>query len=206
MKHSTQIRRKTISCGACVYRIVDDSAFEVLLVRPWAERDAWGIPKGHLNEGEALEACALREVQEEAGISVQLEDRLLPVSTNYGDEQKTVHAWIAKQTSPEKAYAHDGENVDVRWFKHNLLPNLHVYQRPLLAQAIKMITHKIMTRDEDYYIPVVEGENLGESSISELKDHADDVKFVNDRIMAALGIPKEYMGYVKENKDPKKDA
>jgi len=163
MKHSTQIRRKTISCGACVYRIADDFTFEVLLVRPWAERDAWGIPKGHLNEGEAFEACALREVQEEAGVAIELEDRLLPVSTNYGDEQKTVHSWIARQTTDAKAYAHDGENVDVRWFKSNSLPNLHVYQRPLLAQAINMIKHKIvMMRDEDYYLlRREEGEHLG---------------------------------------------
>ncbi len=54
-----------------MYRIVDDS-IEILLVRPWAERDAWGIPKGHINEGEDPQVCAKREVLEEAGVDIEL--------------------------------------------------------------------------------------------------------------------------------------
>jgi predicted NUDIX family NTP pyrophosphohydrolase len=48
-------------------------AVEVLLVHPggpfWRHRDAgaWMIPKGMIEEGEAAEACALREFEEELG-------------------------------------------------------------------------------------------------------------------------------------------
>ena len=49
---------------------------EVLLVRPggpfWRNKDrgAWQIPKGEIGDGEAPEACALREVQEELGVEI----------------------------------------------------------------------------------------------------------------------------------------
>src|SRR5690349_2484895 len=49
---------------------------EVLLVRPggpfWRNKDrgAWQIPKGEIGDGEAPEACALREVHEELGVDV----------------------------------------------------------------------------------------------------------------------------------------
>lgn len=42
---------------------------EVLLVRPLARPEApWVLPKGHIEPGEAAEAAALREVEEEAGV------------------------------------------------------------------------------------------------------------------------------------------
>lgn len=53
-----------VSCGGIVYRSKGDEREIMLLVRHDGNFD---IPKGTLNFGETLEACALREVQEESG-------------------------------------------------------------------------------------------------------------------------------------------
>lgn len=39
---------------------------ELLMI---SREDHWDIPKGHLDEGETLEECAIREVEEETGVS-----------------------------------------------------------------------------------------------------------------------------------------
>jgi 8-oxo-dGTP pyrophosphatase MutT (NUDIX family) len=133
----------TTSCGCCVIRWVDAKP-QVLLVRPFADRDAWGIPKGHVNEGELLVDCALRETREEAGIDATVIEPLSaldPVYVTYKKERKTVHAYLAVQSDPSQIpVCGDNENVDIRYFGFDELPNLHVYQRPLLAQLVERVT------------------------------------------------------------------
>jgi 8-oxo-dGTP pyrophosphatase MutT (NUDIX family) len=53
------------SAGGVVYRWQDGTPYVLLI------RDAyghWGLPKGHLENGESPEAAALREVEEETGL------------------------------------------------------------------------------------------------------------------------------------------
>lgn len=61
--------------GGVVYR-VRDSLVDILLVRAKPAPHDWVFPKGHIEEGETEEACARREVQEEAGVDAIVEDRL----------------------------------------------------------------------------------------------------------------------------------
>lgn len=133
----------TTSCGCCVIRYVDDKP-QVLLVRPFADRDAWGIPKGHVNENELLVDCALRETREEAGIDAKILEplsALSPVYVTYKKERKTVHAYLAIQSDPKQVpVCGDNENVDIRYFGFDELPNLHVYQRPLIAELVAKVT------------------------------------------------------------------
>lgn len=137
---STKI--ETTSCGCCIVKY-DSIGPMILLVRPFQERDTWGIPKGHVDEGETHEACALRETLEEAGVEVELQDALSPVKTTYRKERKTVFSWLACLSDPTKEpFAADGENVDIRWFRFNELPTIHVYQRPLIQEVIAKISER----------------------------------------------------------------
>jgi len=70
------------SAGILLYRR-REGGVEVLLVHPggpyWQRRDAgaWQIPKGKIDEGEALLAAALREFEEELGVVPEGEARPL---------------------------------------------------------------------------------------------------------------------------------
>jgi bis(5'-nucleosidyl)-tetraphosphatase len=128
-----------LSCGACVYRNVNNST-QILLVKPTWTCPSWGIPKGHINIGETEEDCARREVLEEVGIDVKLEKQLIVVTTSGRGEVKDVRAWLAQQVDPEeKPFPADGENVVVQWFDINELPRLHKYQVPMIDHAVEML-------------------------------------------------------------------
>ena len=64
-----------LSCGGAVYRQASHGREYALLYR--GERfgtagNSWHLPKGTLEEGETLEACALREIREELGMVVTI--------------------------------------------------------------------------------------------------------------------------------------
>jgi predicted NUDIX family NTP pyrophosphohydrolase len=90
------ISRRAVSAGLLLYRRTR-GALEVFLAHPggpfWARRDegAWTIPKGVVDEGEALLDGARREFREETGIEPGGPfESLGSVKQKAG---KTVHAW-----------------------------------------------------------------------------------------------------------------
>lgn len=55
--------------GGIVLRNRSDPSPQVLVVRPSSGGDSeWVLPKGHVEPGETVEAAAIREVAEEAGV------------------------------------------------------------------------------------------------------------------------------------------
>jgi ADP-ribose pyrophosphatase YjhB (NUDIX family) len=54
------------SAGGVVVRWRDQRAHVLLILDPYRK---WGLPKGHLEDGEGEEEAALREVREETGLS-----------------------------------------------------------------------------------------------------------------------------------------
>lgn len=139
MKDSETLVR-VVACGACVYRY-NTHGLQLLLVRPFAERDSWGIPKGHKNGEESIEECALREVREETGLDVILEDRLTVAYTRYRNERKKLYAFLGSVVGGDLK-TRDTENFDVKWFNSDCLPQIHIYQRELVAEALKILAQR----------------------------------------------------------------
>ena len=89
--------RMTISSGG----IVVDPEGRILLLKR-ADEDIWCLPKGTVEEGESLEATAVREIQEETGLRVKLLRPLLTIHYGYywppGDMNydKTVAYFLAE--------------------------------------------------------------------------------------------------------------
>jgi 8-oxo-dGTP pyrophosphatase MutT (NUDIX family) len=101
-----------ISCGGVVYRS-EVNGLEVLLLV--GHDGSYDIPKGTLRHGETLEACALREVEEESGqraeIMGYLGSRLDKGVLNNGAEiAKTTHYfamnWILDTGIQDDEYDH----------------------------------------------------------------------------------------------------
>jgi len=86
---------------------------EVLLVhRP--KYDDWSFPKGKCDAGEADEACALREVEEETGFRCEILDEI--GETSYRDAKgrpKVVRYW--RMSVLEGEFVPHDEVDEIRW-------------------------------------------------------------------------------------------
>jgi ADP-ribose pyrophosphatase len=72
----------------------------VLLLRQFrhaADGYIWEIPAGRLDAGEAPEACARRELQEETGMRAKRLDRLTTIYTTPGFTDEQIHLFLARE-------------------------------------------------------------------------------------------------------------
>ena len=92
-------------------------------------RGKWDLPKGKLDDGETIEECAIREVEEETGLkNVQL-NKLIGVTThNYiakGESIEKETHWFAMKVSGEQQLVPqlDEDILELRWVAKNELDN-----------------------------------------------------------------------------------
>ena len=103
---------KVVAAGALCWR-VRDGGLEVLMIHRPRYKD-WSWPKGKLDAGETTPECAVREVQEEAGIRIRLGIPLPATVYPVASGMKIVHYWAAR-IQDGKPHP-DGKEVDeVRW-------------------------------------------------------------------------------------------
>lgn len=60
------------SCGALVYKWVGQTPYLLLIKHKFGGH--WSFPKGHVESGESEVQTALREIREETGLEVSLQD------------------------------------------------------------------------------------------------------------------------------------
>ncbi|HET9561549.1 MAG TPA: NUDIX domain-containing protein, partial [Propionibacteriaceae bacterium] len=75
--------RPVLAGGAVVTREDQLRGTEVLIIHR-KRYDDWTLPKGKLEVGESLPACAVREVREETGVTIRLSVPLDHVSYEAG--------------------------------------------------------------------------------------------------------------------------
>ncbi len=90
--------RAVLAAGAVVTREHPTRGIEVVIVHR-KRYDDWSLPKGKLEAGESLPACAVREVEEETGVTVRLGSPLDQVSYDRGGSLKRVDWWSGSVVS-----------------------------------------------------------------------------------------------------------
>ena len=109
-----------VSAGGVAYRRADGGV-EVALVRV-PPRSRWQLPKGIVEEGEASEATAIREVREEAGLATRSEGELETIEYWYVATRgrarvryhKFVHFYLLAVVGGD-VRDHDREVDEARW-------------------------------------------------------------------------------------------
>ena len=100
------------AAGGLVWRRSGGAVEIVVVHRP--RYDDWSLPKGKLDEGESFEDAALREVEEETGLRIEL-GRFLGETTytDHKDREKLVRYWAMRCVGGD--FEPDSEVDDVRW-------------------------------------------------------------------------------------------
>jgi ADP-ribose pyrophosphatase len=78
----------------------------------------WEVPAGTLSDGEAPEACAHRELAEEAGMRAGSLVRLTTIFTTPGFTDERIHLFLARELAPVALSQEDDEFITVhetRW-------------------------------------------------------------------------------------------
>ncbi len=108
---------RAVSAGGVVYRRKNGS-IEVILCGRTAD-GIWGLPKGGPNPGESLEEAAVREVREETGLEVVIQEKIGLIEYWFAREgvryHKFVHHYLMRATGGSTE-DHDWEYDRVDWF------------------------------------------------------------------------------------------
>lgn len=125
-----------MSCGAVVYRHYGDT-IEFLTVRS-KSFGHWGFPKGHVEEGESEQEAAKREVLEETGLDIDLNNGFrtcIEYSPMKGTTKK-VAFFIGKYLIGEVSIQQE-EIQDYKWLSYSKTSELLTFdnERKVLTEV-----------------------------------------------------------------------
>lgn len=109
---------------------------ELLLVRNWGGKQQWGLPGGGVKHHEKLVAAAKRELYEEVGLSVSVDELAYVTTVQYQYEAPIFTVDIRRHDLPKQRH-NPREITDLRWFSVDSLPT---DLSPLVALALKNLS------------------------------------------------------------------
>lgn len=115
-----------------VFTLIEkDGKYLLVLEATGQSKSFWSMPGGHIDEGETMEAAAVRETKEEAGVDIELEGKIftkeLPGLEYMGklsenDQTIEVNVYKGKLTGGELKSGPDEFNA--AWLTPNEIKNL----------------------------------------------------------------------------------
>jgi len=135
------------SCGVVVYHTAKSGTNEILLLH--YPEGHWDFPKGHIEEGEEDLETALRELEEETGISDaeiinEFKEKMHYFFTKKeGTISKTVCFFLAKNKHKNVKISH--EHVDFEWMSYNEALERLTFEN---ARVILKKAKQFLARDE----------------------------------------------------------
>ncbi|MBK5269452.1 MAG: NUDIX domain-containing protein, partial [Bacteroidia bacterium] len=112
-------------------------------------RGKWDFPKGKLDNGETLEDCAIREVQEETGLNkIKLIAPLAVTYHTYHEGTKFIlkeSHWYTMKVKGEQALTPQTEEdiLDIKWVKANNMDQYRKDSFPSIEDVINAFQKKI---------------------------------------------------------------
>src|SRR4051794_34074743 len=138
-------RADETSAGGLVVRTLDGVRAGALIGRlDRRGRLRWSLPKGHVEHGETHEQAAIREVEEETGISGRITARLGSVEYTFVAQGKRIHKrghhHLIEAVGGELSDA-DIEVTEVAWVPLTDLPArlAHAGESRLARRAVEML-------------------------------------------------------------------
>lgn len=132
--------------GAVVYRRDGENIFFAFVHDIFGY---WTLSKGHIEEGETAEQAAVRELKEEIGLNIKVEDELetndyIASDPEKGKIKKIVTYFLASTEDKELKLKETGGLDDARWFKMEEMVDLRMYNdiKPIVIKAIKMLVNE----------------------------------------------------------------
>lgn len=120
--------------------LVENENKEILMIY---RRGKWDLPKGKLDEGETLEACALREVTEETGLkNIQLLNFLVTTYHTYRAFNQFIlketywyrmRAFAAQKLTPQT----EEDIVQIEWVKPDEIPEKLTQTYPSIRDVLR---------------------------------------------------------------------
>ncbi len=130
-----------VSAGGVLFRGTEEGLEILLAARRTRSGDVvWGLPKGLVEKGEALEDAALREVREETGWTGVIRAPLGQISYWFVWEgtriHKIVHFFLMEARSGDET-KRDHEMLEIRWYSPERAAEVAGFdsERDVLARA-----------------------------------------------------------------------
>lgn len=107
----------------------------------------WTLSKGKVELGEDVKAGTAREIKEEIGLDIDIEEKLgeneyVATHPEKGKSLKKVVYFLARSEYRELVLEKSGGLDGARWFRLDAIPELRIYNDiiPLIAKAIEIIS------------------------------------------------------------------
>jgi len=133
--------------GAVVYAYDDDGEMYLALVHDIFGH--WTLSKGKIEDGEGLEEGAKREIKEEIGLDIEIEETLgtneyVASNPEKGKLRKQVSYFLARSEYTDLKLEKKGGLDDAQWFKVTDILELNFYDDilPIVTKAITMLVSK----------------------------------------------------------------
>ncbi len=137
---------REVSAGGVIYR-KHGGAIEIALIHV---RHRWGLPKGHVEEGESIDETAIREVREETGLEGRVRKKLGDIRYSYREKRKggepvriykRVYFYLLRYIRGD-VRDHDHEVDEARWFPISEALNVLKFatERRMVQRALAVLS------------------------------------------------------------------